>query len=79
MAGRPSQERRPCSRESSNHRDQFAVNVRTRTRMYVVLLHVLAIHQRGTASARDRCPALHAQHAVTPIILNTTFSRGQIS
>ena len=57
----------------------FAVNVRTRTRTYVVLLHVLAIRQRGTASARDRCPALHAQHAVTPIILNTKISRGKIS
>ena len=49
-----------CSRESSNLHDPFAVNVRTRIRMYVVLLHVLAICQRAMASARDRCPALHS-------------------
>ena len=53
-------ETRPCSRESSNLRDPFAVDVRTRTHTYVVLLHVLAIRQRATASARDRCPALHS-------------------
>ena len=44
-------ETRPCSRESSNLRDPFAV----------VLLHVLAIRQRATASARDRCHALTAR------------------
>ena len=55
MAGRSSRERRPCSRDL---RDLFAVNVRTRTRTYVVPLHVLAIRQRATASARDRCPVV---------------------
>ena len=43
-------ETRPCSCESSTLRDLFAVNVRTRTRTYIVLLHVLAILQRATAS-----------------------------
>ena len=50
-------ETRSCSCESSNLRDPFAVNVSTRTHMYVVLLHVLAIHQHTTASIRDRCTA----------------------
>ena len=46
------------ARFTSDAVSPFAVSVRTRTRTYVVPLHVLAIRQRATASARDRCPVV---------------------